>query len=108
MKSSDELGTIKDKRLRTLCQVGNIVFSLLSLGLFIPLYTRSKTNKKRAEELAKLNAEKGAGSTTSSQTSSSATAEKEVSSATQNPGTKYDFSRNRLQDNKTFKAFMNS
>lgn len=108
LKSSDELGTIKDKRLRTLCQVGNIVFSLLSLGLFIPLYTRSKTNKKRAEELAKLNAEKGAGSTTSSQTSSSATSEKEVSSATQNAGTKYDFSRNRLQDNKTFKAFMNS
>ncbi len=108
LKSSDELGTIKDKKLRTLCQLGNIVFSLLSLGVFIPLYTRSKTNKKRAEELAKLNAEKGVGSTTSSQVSSSATAEKEVSSASKTTGTTYDFSRNRLQDNKTFKAFVNS
>lgn len=108
LKSSDELGTIKDKKLRTLCQLGNIVFSLLSLGVFIPLYTRSKTNKKRAEELAKLNAEKGVGSTTSSQVSSSATTEKEVSSASKTTGTTYDFSRNRLQDNKTFKAFVNS
>lgn len=58
IKSSDELVTAKDKRLRTMCQIGNIVFSLLSLGVFIPLYTRSKTNKKHAEELAKLNAGK--------------------------------------------------
>ncbi len=58
IKSSDELVTAKDKKLRTMCQIGNIVFSLLSLGVFIPLYTRSKTNKKHAEELAKMNAEK--------------------------------------------------
>lgn len=55
IKSSDELATVKDKRLRTLCQLGNIAFSLLSLGVFIPLYNRSKTNKKHAQELAKLN-----------------------------------------------------
>jgi len=58
IKSSDELATSKDKKLRTICQIGNIVFSLLSLGVFIPLYTRSKTNKKHAEELAKMNADK--------------------------------------------------
>ena len=58
LKSSDELFRAKDKRLRTYCQIGNIGFSLLALGVFIPYYTRTKTNKKRAEELAKLNAEK--------------------------------------------------
>ena len=58
LKSSDELVTVRDKRLRTICQIGNIAFSLLALGVFIPLYTRSKTNKKHAEELARLNAEK--------------------------------------------------
>ena len=56
MKSSDELEAIKDtalrtrsKNLRALCQAGNLVFSLLSLGLFIPLYTRTQTNKKQKE-----------------------------------------------------------
>ena len=109
LKSSDELGTIKDKRLRTLCQVGNIVFSLLSLGLFIPLYTRSKTNKKRAEELAKLNAENAEkGGTSSASQVSSTTLEKEVNGSSKSTTATFDFSKNRLQDNKTFKAFMNS
>ena len=53
IKSSEELATTKAKNLRTICQCGNILFSLLSLGVFIPLYTRAKTNKKHAEELAK-------------------------------------------------------
>ena len=107
LKSSDELSTIKDKRLRTVCHIGNMVFSLLSLGLFIPLYTRSKTNKKRAEELAKLSATNGAGSITSSEVSST-TSSKDVDSSSKTTTTTYDFSRNRLKDNKTFKAFMNS
>lgn len=81
IKSSDELVTAKDKKLRTLCQIGNIVFSLLALGVFIPLYTRSKTNKKHAEELAKLNAEKG-------QTSQD------------------DFSKSLLEDRTAFSAFV--
>lgn len=58
IKSTDELATVKDKNLRTICQIGNLAFSLISLGIFIPLYTRTKTNKKRQEELAKLNADK--------------------------------------------------
>ncbi len=58
IKSSDELVTVRDKNLRTICQIGNIAFSLLALGVFIPLYTRAKTNKKHKEELAKLNAQK--------------------------------------------------
>ena len=54
MKSTDELGAIADEALRTKsknlrawCQAGNLLFSLLSLGLFIPLYTRTQTNKKQ-------------------------------------------------------------
>ena len=87
IKSSDELATVKDKRLRTMCQIGSIVFSLLSLGVFIPLYTRAKTNKKHAEELAKMNAE--------------------ATSATSNTsGT--DFSMSLLKDKTAFRAFTNS
>ena len=47
-------GTIKDKKLRTICQLGNLAFSLLALGVFIPLYTRTQTNKKRQQELAMI------------------------------------------------------
>ena len=61
MKSTDELGAIADeamrtkaKNLRAWCQLGNLAFSLLSLGIFIPLYTRTQTNKK--EKLQKENA----------------------------------------------------
>lgn len=62
IKSSDELKTSKAKNLRTMCQIGNIAFSLLALGVLIPIYTRSKTNKKHAEELAKINATRTSGS----------------------------------------------
>ena len=58
MKSSDELEAIPDKLLRTkaknlraTCQLGNLAFSLLSLGIFIPLYTRTQTNKKRQQQM---------------------------------------------------------
>ena len=63
MKSTDELGAIADEALRTKsknlrawCQAGNLLFSLLSLGLFIPLYTRTQTNKKQ-KELAQKHAQ---------------------------------------------------
>lgn len=53
MKSTDELGAIANEAMRSkainlrgICQVGNLVFSLISLGVFIPLYTRTQTNKK--------------------------------------------------------------
>lgn len=60
MKSTDELSAIADETLRTKaknmrawCQVGNLAFSLLSLGVFIPLYTRTQTNKKKEVEAQK-------------------------------------------------------
>lgn len=61
MKSTDELNSItnealriKSNNLRGWCQAGNLLFSLLSLGIFIPLYTRTQTNKKQKELEEKL------------------------------------------------------
>jgi hypothetical protein len=61
MKSTDELEAIADvakrtkaKNLRAVCQLSNLAFSLLSLGVVIPLYTRTQTNKKQRMEAAKL------------------------------------------------------
>lgn len=110
LKSSDELATHNDKRLRTICQIGNIVFSLLALGVFIPLYTRSKTNKKHAAELAKLEAEKQNNSASLSATSSSTG---RTSSASDKNGNlsivaNDEFSRSLVKDNTAFKSFFNS
>ena len=55
LKSTDELATQSAKNLRSICQLGNLAFSLISLGVFIPLYTRTQTNKKEQERLTKLN-----------------------------------------------------
>lgn len=61
MKSTDELGSIADKALKTKaknlrawCQLGNLAFSLISLGVFIPIYTRTQVNKKKQLEMEKL------------------------------------------------------
>ncbi len=54
LKSSDEVVGKTAKNLRSVCQLGNLAFSLLALGIFIPLYTRTQTNKKREAELKKL------------------------------------------------------
>lgn len=51
LKSSDEVIGKAAKRARSFCQLGNIAFSLLSLGLLIPIYNRHTTNKKREAEL---------------------------------------------------------
>ncbi len=67
MKSTDEIEAIKDvalrnknKTWRSVCQIGNIAFSLLSLGIFIPLYTRTQTNKKELARRQAVAAEKAA------------------------------------------------
>ena len=51
LKSSDEVVDKIAKNYRSVCQLGNLAFSLLALGIFIPLYTRTQTNKKREAEL---------------------------------------------------------
>lgn len=50
LKSSYEV-LESTKKYRALCQLGNIGFSLLLLGIFIPFYTRGKTDKKHREDL---------------------------------------------------------
>lgn len=54
LKSSDEVVGKTAKNMRSVCQLGNLAFSLLALGVFIPLYTRTQTNKKREAELKQL------------------------------------------------------
>lgn len=93
MKSTDELSAIgnealrtKAKNLRAVCQAGNLAFSLLSLGIFIPLYTRTQTNKK--EKIQKEQA-----INTPAQSSPT--------------GTTTSFTQNLMKDNtKAFKAFL--
>ena len=112
IKSSDELSSAKDKRLRTICQLGNIVFSLIALGVLIPIYTRSKTNKKHAEELAKLNETNSTASATSQTTSSSSVgstsgdATSKASPTTQ--ATSDDISKMYLKEKAVFNSFHNS
>lgn len=93
MKSTDELSAIsnealrtKAKNLRAICQAGNLAFSLLSLGIFIPLYTRTQTNKK--EKMQK---------------------EQAINTPAQSfpVGTTTSFTQNLMKDNtKAFKAFL--
>ncbi len=61
MKSTDELSAIaneatrvKARNLRAICQLGSMAFSLLSLGVFIPIYTRTQSNKKEQRLQEKL------------------------------------------------------
>lgn len=105
LKSTDELATHSGKVLRTYCQLGNLAFSLLSLGLFIPLYTRTQTNKKEQAKLAKMNAENSF--------QSPADAVTEMSAASSGSDTMTGFGQNNLktlQGTKppAFEAFINS
>lgn len=93
MKSTDELSAIgnealrtKAKNLRAICQAGNLAFSLLSLGIFIPLYTRTQTNKKEKMQKEQATKTPAQSSTTCTTTS---------------------FTQNLMKDNtKAFKAFL--
>lgn len=98
LKSTDELATAHDKRLRTICQIGNLAFSLISLGIFIPLYTRTQTNKNKAkQDLANLNEQKTTANTATG-AGTSAAASVSSSSATTNPAAAKT----------SFQAFLNS
>jgi hypothetical protein len=51
LKSSEEVVGTAAKRMRSVCQLGNIAFSLVSLGLLIPMMNRKKTDKQHEAEL---------------------------------------------------------
>ncbi len=97
MKSTDELEAIADKALRTkhknlrsICQLGNIAFSLISLGVFIPLYTRTQTNKKELAKRKALNEQAAASASVSS------------------TGAAFGSGQSPLLKSQSFKAFLNS
>lgn len=81
LKSTSELTSKRAADLRSVCQLGNLTFSLVALGAFIPLINRIQTNKKeqaRKAQLAKAAASAsssadtaGTGSTAVSSTGSS-------------------------------------
>lgn len=58
LKSSDEVATPLAKKMRSVCQLSNLAFSLLLLGVIIPITTRKHTDKARAEELKKAGVDK--------------------------------------------------
>lgn len=51
LKASSEVVGKAATNMRSVCQLSNIVFSLIALGVVIPKMYRNKTNKKREEEL---------------------------------------------------------
>lgn len=55
LKSSDEVIGETAKKMRSVCQIGNIAFSLLLLGVIIPKIYREKTNKEHEKELQEMN-----------------------------------------------------
>ncbi len=54
LKSTSELKTEHLQKLRSVCQLGNLTFSLISLGVFIPLINRIQTNKNEQKRKAEL------------------------------------------------------
>lgn len=54
IKSSDEVVGKKAKNMRSLCQLGNIAFSLVALGIVIPKLYRKKTSEAREKELKEM------------------------------------------------------
>jgi len=54
LKSTSELTSKQAENLRSVCQLGNLTFSLISLGVFIPLINRIQTNKKEQARKAML------------------------------------------------------
>ena len=53
LKSTGELTSEHAKNLRSVCQFGNLLFSLISLGIFIPLINRIQTNKNETTKKVK-------------------------------------------------------
>ena len=51
IKSSDELATQKLRNLRSCCQAGSLAFSLLVLGIIMPVITVSKARKGRNDDI---------------------------------------------------------
>ncbi len=49
LKTASEVSSIKTRNLRNICRVADIAFSIIMLGILLPKYNRSVTEKKVAE-----------------------------------------------------------
>ena len=49
MKAASEVANVKVRNLRNICRVADIAFSIIMLGILLPKYNRSVTEKKVAE-----------------------------------------------------------
>ena len=58
LKSTEEIADVATKKMRTACQLGNIGFSLVALGVLIPMITRKKTDKAHEAEMKKAGVDK--------------------------------------------------
>ena len=81
IKSTHELKTEQAKRFRSICQLGNLVFSFALLGAFIPIYNKVQTSKKEQMRKAKL-AEKSNNTTINSENSTARATSAGATSAT--------------------------
>ena len=49
LKTSNEVSSIKIRNMRNLCRVSDITFSIVMLGILLPIYNRKVTEQKVAE-----------------------------------------------------------
>lgn len=63
LKSFDEVANTGAKNMRSLCQVANIGFAIAVLGILLPVYNRSLTNKKVQKQKEAEAAEKALNNT---------------------------------------------
>ncbi len=123
LKSTSEISSKHVENLRSACQLGNLGFSLLSLGLFIPLIGRIQTNKKEQvkKELAKATQNAATANTltnsprppqTSATQASTSPTTKSASTTGTQTATNSDNSKGRLKptdkNSAAFGAFFNS
>jgi hypothetical protein len=60
LKSAAEVANVKTRNLRNICRVADIAFSVVMLGILLPKYNRSVTEKKVAEAQKREEAQKRA------------------------------------------------
>ena len=110
LKSTGELTSKHSRDLRSWCQLGNLAFSLLALGVFIPTINRIQTNKK--EQARKIQLAKETATAAGHTTAGSGATIKGAASGTSSPdATASDnwFGMNLIDKKSTaFGAFFNS
>ena len=112
LKSTKEIANQKTANLRSWCQLGNLLFSLAALGLFIPTLNRIQTNKNKKEEALKAKGSSETSTAAGNTSTGSGASMKGAASGTSSPdATASDnrFGMNLIDKKSTaFGAFFNS